>query len=84
MKLICTTFLFLNSYCIICERTVIDGRQMRPCVLFCESCGRLSVGLPREGKEKVEERVRVGGREGVITDGEGLVLDRNSIYTEES
>lgn len=74
MKLICTTFLFSNSYCIICERTVIDGRQTRPCVLFCESCGRLSVGLPREGKEKVEERVRVGGREGVITNGEGLVF----------
>lgn len=60
MKLICTTFLFSNSYCIICERTVIDGRHMRPYVLFCEICGRLSVGLPREGKEKVEERVRVG------------------------
>lgn len=32
---------------------------MRPDVLFCEICGRLTVSLPREGKEKVEERVRV-------------------------
>lgn len=36
MKLICTTFLSSNSYCIICEETVRDGGHMRSFVLFCE------------------------------------------------
>lgn len=63
MKLICTTFLFSNSYCIICERTVIDGKHMRSCGLFCEVCGRLYSGLSGEGKEKVEKKVRVEGGE---------------------
>lgn len=31
VKLICTTFVFSNSYCIICKRTVVDGRRMRSC-----------------------------------------------------
>lgn len=33
MKLICTTFLFSNSYCIICEETVRDGGHMRSFVM---------------------------------------------------
>lgn len=63
MKLICTTFLFSNSYCIICERTVIVGRHMRSCGLYCEIWGKLSCGLSEEGKEKVEKKVRIGGEE---------------------
>lgn len=63
MKLICTTFLFSNSYCIICERTVIGGRYMRSCGLYCEICRKLKSGLCEEGKEKVEKKVRVGGEE---------------------
>lgn len=61
MKLICTTFLFSNSYCIICERTVIDGRHVRSCDLVCEIYGRLYSVLSAEGKEKVEKKVRVEG-----------------------
>lgn len=63
MKLICTTFLFLNSYCIICERTVIGGKLTRFFGLYCEICGKLLSGLCVEGKEKVEKKVRVGGEE---------------------
>lgn len=63
MKLICTTFLFLNSYCIICERTVIGGKLMRSYGLYCEIYEKLLSGLCEEGKEKVEKKVRVGGEE---------------------
>lgn len=60
MKLICTTFLVLNSYCIICERTVIGGKLKRSCGFYCEIHGKLLSGLCVEGKEKVEKKVRVG------------------------
>lgn len=51
MKLICTTFLFLNSYFIICEGTVIGGKLMRSCGLYSENCGKLLNGLCEERKE---------------------------------
>lgn len=63
MKLICSTFLFSNSYYIICEGTVIGGKLMRSCGLYCEICGQLLSGLCEEGKEKVEKKVRAGGEE---------------------
>lgn len=53
---------------------------MRSCGLFCEIYGRL-YGSLKKRKEKVEKKVRVEGD--LLTAGKGLVLNGNSIYTEE-
>ena len=48
MKLICTTFLFSNSYCIICERTVTGTNLKKP----LEGCGNLVKRGPKHTQEK--------------------------------